>query len=58
VRKTSARLLRRTPLQITTQAIANEVRSLAATGSVRELHVARDLVDRVFANEIARKEAA
>jgi hypothetical protein len=45
-------------LQITVQAVANEVRSLAATGTVRELHVARDIVDRVFAAEISRREAA
>jgi hypothetical protein len=49
---------RRTPLQIATQAIANEVRSLAATGSVRELHIARDIADRIFANEIRRRHAA
>jgi hypothetical protein len=48
---------RRTPLQIATQALANEVRALGATGTVRELHVLRDIADRIFAAELARKTA-
>jgi hypothetical protein len=38
--------------------VASEIRSLAATGSVRELHVARDIVDRIFAAEIRTKDRA
>jgi hypothetical protein len=49
---------RRTPLQLALQPIANEVRSLGATGTVRQLHVLRDLVDRVFEAEIRVREAA
>jgi hypothetical protein len=49
---------RRTPLQLALQPIAAEVRSLGATGTVRELHVARDIVDRVFESEIRARDAA
>jgi len=48
---------RRTALQLALPPIATEIRSLSATGTERELHVCWDLVDRIFAAEVARKAA-
>src|SRR4051812_30644973 len=48
----------RTPLQLAMAPIGAEVRSLAGTGGLRELYVARDLVNRVFAAEIEKRLAA
>jgi hypothetical protein len=45
-------------LQLALPPIAAEVRALAATGTERELHVARDIVDRVFAAELRARERA